>query len=171
VFYIWGHDENFFEWSAANIVFATYAIDWRPSDKLRISPQYQLQSFDRRTDGTTVGVRRIPRLKIEYQLSRAIFFRFVGEYDAVKQDALRDDSRTGLPIVILDPSTGQYAPSPAFEHNQFRADWLFSYQPTPGTVLFAGYGSSLTEPHGLRFSNLQRTSDGFFLKMSYLFRL
>ena len=24
VFYIWGHDENFFEWSPANILFATF---------------------------------------------------------------------------------------------------------------------------------------------------
>ena len=30
-----------------------------------------------------VGSRRIPRLKVEYQLSRAIFFRAVGEYDAL----------------------------------------------------------------------------------------
>ena len=40
VFYIWGHDENFFEWSPANIVFATYAVGWRPSEKLRIDTQY-----------------------------------------------------------------------------------------------------------------------------------
>jgi hypothetical protein len=171
VFLLWGHDENFLEWSAAEILFATYAVDWRPTNQLRVSPQYQMQAFNRRTDGTTVATRRIPRLKVEYQLSRAIFFRFVGEYDARKQDALRDDSRTNLPIILLDPSTGRYAPSPAFERNRFRADWLFSYQPTPGTVAFVGYGSSLTEPKGLRFSNLQRTSDGFFLKMSYLFRL
>jgi hypothetical protein len=171
VFLLWGHDENFLEWSAAEILFATYALDWRPTPQLRVSPQYQLQAFHRQTDGTTVATRRIPRLKLEYQLSRAIFFRFVGEYDARMQDALRDDSRTNLPIVIFDPGTGAYTPSTAFERNRFRADWLFSYQPTPGTVLFVGYGSSLTEPRGLRFGNLQRTSDGFFLKMSYLFRL
>ena len=68
--------------------------------------QYQLQSFDRRTDGTSVGGRRIPRLKVEYQLTRAIFFRVVGEYDASRQDDLRDDGRTELPIVIRDPATG-----------------------------------------------------------------
>jgi hypothetical protein len=50
-------------------------------------------------------------------------------------------------------------------------DALFSYQPTPGTVFFAGYSSFLTEPRGLQFGNLQRTKDGFFLKASYLFRL
>jgi hypothetical protein len=50
-------------------------------------------------------------------------------------------------------------------------DWLFSYQPTPGTVVFAGYGSTLTEPDGLRFRALRRDTDGFFLKVSYLFRM
>jgi hypothetical protein len=171
VFFIWGHDENFFEWSPANIVFATYAIGWRPSEKLRIDTQYQLQSYDRRSDGSTVGVRRIPRLKVEYQVSRPIFLRVIGEYDARKQDTLRDDSRTNLPILIRDPVTGLYALSTAFERNLFRVDALFSYQPTPGTVVFAGYSSLLTEPEGLRFGSLRRTNDGLFLKVSYLFRL
>ena len=171
LFYIWGHDENFYEWSPATIVFATYTLDWRPNDKLRISPQYQLQSYDRRSDGTTVGLGRIPRLKVEYQVSRAIFVRAIGEYNAQQQDALRDDSRTNLPILIRDPATGLYAPALGGERNRFRLDTLFSYQPTPGTVFFAGYSSFMTEPLGLRFGNLRRTNDGFFVKASYLLRL
>ena len=171
VFYIWGRDENFYEWAPADIRFATLTFDWRPNDKIRISPQYLLQSYDRRTDGTTVASGRIPRLKTEYQVSRAIFVRAIGEYNAFRQDTLRDDSRTGLPIVIRDPATGVYAPAAAFERNRFRVDALFSYQPTPGTVFFAGYSSFLTEPTGLRFDNLRRSNDGFFLKASYLLRL
>ena len=96
---------------------------------------------------------------------------FVGEYDARRQDDLRDDSRTNLPIVIRDPATGLYTRAAGFERNVFRADWLFSYQPTPGTVFFAGYGSSLTEPESLRFGRLRRTADGFFMKLSYLLRM
>jgi len=171
VLYIWGRDENFFEWSSADIVFATYTLDWRPTTQLRISPQYQLQSYDRRTDQSTVGVGRIPRLKVEYQVSRPLFLRFIGEYTSQTQDALRDDSRTNLPIGIRDPASGLFLPSPAFERNRFRVDALFSYQPTPGTVFFAGYSSLLTEPLALRFDRLQRSSDGFYVKASYLFRL
>jgi hypothetical protein len=171
VLYIWGHDENFFEWSSATIVFATYALDWRPNDKLRVSPQYQLQSYARRSDGSRVGDGRIPRLKVEYQASRSVFLRIIGEYNAQRQDALRDDSRTNLPILVRDPATGVYALSPAFENNRFRVDTLFSYQPTPGTVFFAGYSSFLTEPQSLRFDGLHRTNDGFFVKASYLLRL
>jgi hypothetical protein len=169
--YLWGRDENFFEWSPADIKYLTLTADWRPTDQIRVGAQYQLQSFDRRSDGTSVASRRIPRLKVEYQLSRAIFFRVVGEYDARRQDALRDDGRTELPIVIRDPATGAYAPAGPSARNRFRVDWLFSYQPTPGTVVFAGYGSTLTEPDGLRFRALRRDQDGFFLKVSYLFRM
>ena len=57
------------------------------------------------------------------------------------------------------------------ERNRLRIDALFPYQPTPGTVFFAGYSSFLTEPPGLQIGNLRRTNDGFFLKASYLFRL
>jgi hypothetical protein len=171
VFYIWGRDENFYEWSPADITFMTLALDWRPNEKIRVSPQYQLQSYDRRSDGTRVADGRIPRLKVEYQLSRAIFMRVIGEYNAQRQDALRDDSRTDLPILIRDASTGLYAPATGFERNRFRVDTLFSYQPTPGTVFFAGYSSFMTEPIGLKFDALRRTNDGFFLKASYLLRL
>jgi hypothetical protein len=170
-FALWGKDENFFEWASADILYLTLTGDWRPSRQLRASGQYQLQQFKRRSDGSSVGVRRIPRLKLEYQLSRAIFFRVVGEYDAQRQDDLRDDSRTELPILIRDPESGVYERALGFEDNRLRVDVLFSYQPTPGTVFFAGYGSSLTEPEGLRFGRLRRTSDGFFVKLSYLFRL
>ena len=70
-----------------------------------------------------------------------------------------------------DPATGQFNLSPALERNRFRVDALFSYQPTPGTVFFAGYSSILTEPSGLRFDGLRRSTDGFYVKASYLFRL
>jgi hypothetical protein len=171
VFWLWGHDENFFEWSSSDIVFARYSVDWRPTQQLRIQPQYQLQQYRRRTDASIVGRRRIPRVKAEYQLTRAIFLRWIGEYDANEVDALRDDSRTGLPIVIRDPATGTYEPSLPQVRNRFRNDWLFSYQPNPGTVIFAGYGSTTAEDQSLRFDRLRRVQDGFFLKVSYLFRM
>jgi hypothetical protein len=67
--------------------------------------------------------------------------------------------------------TGVYLPSPPFGRDRLRVDALFSHQPPPGTVFFAGYSSFLTEPRGLQFGSLRRTNDGFFLKASYLFRL
>jgi hypothetical protein len=169
---LWGKDENFYEWSSADIIFMNVGAAWKPTDKLRVDARYQLQSFRRRTDDSIVGIRRIPRLKTEYQISRPIFVRFVGEYNSDWQDDLRDDSRTNLPIYILNRATGSYERAVKQYVKSFRADWLFSYQPTPGTVLFAGYGNTLADlDDDYRTRKLQRTVDGFFLKFSYLFRL
>jgi hypothetical protein len=166
-----GRDENFFEWAPANVFFVTLDTDWRPSDKIRINLLYNHQQYIRPSDWSTVGQRRVPRLKVEYQLSRAIFLRLVGQYDAQQQDDLRDNSRTEDPILLYDASTDAFARAVAQRTNDFRLDWLFSYRPNPGTVFFAGYGSSLSEPRPFRFSALERRSDGFFLKASYLFRM
>ncbi len=59
----------------------------------------------------------------------------------------------------------------ASRSNLFHADVLLSYQPVPGTVVFAGYGSNMTDEEAFQFRGLKRTDDAFFLKVSYLFRL
>ena len=84
-------------------------LNWRPTPQLR--SQLHVQRAD--SIGGTATARSsdetlIPRLDVEYQLSRPIFFRFIGQYDAAYQDNLRDDSRTNLPIFIRDPTTGVY---------------------------------------------------------------
>ena len=171
-FVLWGKDENFYEWSSADIIFLNIGAAWKPTDKLRVDARYQLQSFRRRTDDSIVGIRRIPRVKAEYQIARPIFVRVVGEYNSDWQDDLRDDSRTNLPIYIRNPATGAYDRAAKTYLKSFRADWLFSYQPTPGTLLFAGYGNTLANlDEDPRTARLRRTADGFFLKVSYLFRL
>jgi len=169
---LWGKDENFYEWSSADIIFLNVGAAWKPTDKLRVDARYQLQSFRRRSDDSIVGIRRIPRVKAEYQISRPIFVRVIGEYNSDWQDDLRDDSRSNLPIYILNRSTGQYDRAAKTYIKSFRTDFLFSYQPTPGTVLFAGYGNTQADlDDDYRTRRLQRTTDGFFLKFSYLFRL
>ncbi len=45
---LWGKDENFYEWSSADIVFLNVGAAWKPTDKLRVDARYQLQSFRRR---------------------------------------------------------------------------------------------------------------------------
>jgi hypothetical protein len=168
---IGGHDDNFDEWASAWILFTTISGDWRPTERVRVNGRYVQQRFHRVSDGSLVRLRAIPRLKLEYQLSRAVFFRFVGQYDATRIDALRDDSRTNAPILIRNPATGAFRPAVAQQRSGFRSDWLFSYQPNPGTVVFAGYGTSLSSTEFFAPRELVRTSDGLFVKVSYLFRL
>jgi hypothetical protein len=173
-FILWGHDENFFEWSSGKIVQFNWGLDWRPTDKLRFNGTYQLQQVRRRSDGSLVNLQKIPRLKVEYQLSRPVFIRLVGEYTSERQDSLHDDTRTDAPILIFDPEVGDFVRAAAFLHRSFRGDVLLSYQPTPGTVLFAGYGNTLRDPIDPRdplITGLRRAEDGFFLKLSYLFRM
>jgi hypothetical protein len=139
------------------------SVDLRPAAALRATLQFSRLSIDRRRDGSRFSTETIPRLKLEYQLNRALFLRFVGQYAARSRAALED--RQGRAILLNGvPDSGSTA-------NELRMDWLFSYRPTPGTLLYFGYGSTLEEPDQFRFQQLRRASDGFFGKVSYLFRL
>ncbi|MEP7347949.1 MAG: hypothetical protein ABI877_21960, partial [Gemmatimonadaceae bacterium] len=169
-FYIGGKDENFDEWQSGLIHYITANLRYRPTDQLRVEAQYQHQEFNRWNDGGTVNIRKVPRLKLEYQMTRSIFLRFVGQYDALQKLDLRDDGRTNFPILFRNQD-GTFDRASGFTRNQIRADWLFSYQPTPGTVFFAGYGGTMAEQETFRFRGLEREVDGFFIKWSYLFRL
>lgn len=106
-------------------------------------------------------------------MTRALFLRLVGEYRTASRDDLRDDGRTNDPILIFDPSDGVYkrGPAEAQDDHGLRSDFLLSFQPSPGTVFFAGYSGNYVDSGRFQFNNLTRTGDGFFLKASYLFRL
>jgi hypothetical protein len=96
--------------------------------------------------------------------------RVIGEHSVVEQDSLRDDSRTELPV-YLRQSDGSLRRAEAYRRTRARLDVLFSYLPSPGTVVYVGYGDQLRadEPNGPR--SLRRSADVFFAKVSYLFRL
>lgn len=139
-------------------------LTWKPTNAVRIDGQWVHQRLARAEDDSWFSTANIPRLKVEYQLTRDIFFRYVGQYAAEEVDALRDPT-TGNPLVINGD------PQPRRTDTGFRNDFLFSYKPTPGTVFFLGYGSSMSETDPFSFRDLSRTGDGFFLKASYLFRM
>ena len=136
----------------------------RPTPSLRIEGRWVHERLTRARDGSRFSSADIPRLKLEYQLSRSIFLRYVGQYVAQDQVALADP-RTGQPLLVNGSAAGPVVT------NDFRNDVLFSYKPVPGTVVFVGYGASLTEDDAFQFQHLTRASDGFFLKLSYLFRM
>jgi hypothetical protein len=117
----------------------------------------------RARDGSEFARTIIPRLKLEYQPRRSLFFRVVSEYVSGRSAAL-EDARTGAPISING------TPTAATESNRLRVDWLASFEPTPGTVAFLGYGSSTDDSGPFKFRRLTRTSDGFFVKLAYQFR-
>jgi hypothetical protein len=143
---------------------ATATVGLRPTTSIRAEGSVVYSRITRARDGTEFARTIIPRVKLEYQPNRALFFRVVGEYRTQRQDAL------------YDPWTGQYrlvvrgTPGAAQQANGLRLDLLLSYEPAPGTVAFFGYGSSLATVRPLSLRELQRQSDGFFVKLAYLFR-
>jgi hypothetical protein len=92
-----------------------------------------------------------------------VFVRVVGQYSARTRAPLED--ARGDPILIGGVR------DPGETVNDLRMDWLFSYRPVPGTLVYLGYGATMTEPDDFRFGSLRRTTDGFFGKVSYLFRM
>ena len=152
------------EASEGRQVAVTTVAAVRPTPALRLEARWVHQRLSRARDGSRFSTANIPRLKVEYQLKRSIFVRYIGQYFAEDQTALLDP-RTGQALLVNGDTAR------AVVTNDFRNDLLFSYKPTPGTVVFLGYGSSLTEADAFRFRNLSRKADGFFLKLSYLFRM
>jgi len=158
-----GRDVDFFETAPSHRTDVTADIDFRPSDQLRLTTSYLYSRITRWRDNSMLSSASVPRLKVEYQLSRPLFLRFVGQYDNRRRDALRDP-RTNEPLLLNSVLAGRQ------DTRDFRVDWLVSYLPSPGTVVFAGYGASLTEPDAFRFRDMERVRDGLFLKVSYVVR-
>ena len=159
------NDVDFLETSRVRRLDYNASLDLRPSDRLRISGTYQSSQFTRRVTDERSAFSRIPRIKAEYQVARPIFVRVVSQYTATRREALRDPV-TGAVLTLASGGLSQ-----ATETNMLRTDWLFSYRPNPGTVFFLGYGGNLSEEDPLAFRRLRRTQDGFFVKLSYLFRV
>jgi Domain of unknown function (DUF5916) len=140
----------------------TGELDLRPTSTVRVTGTGTVFRLFR-LDGSEFARSIIPRLKLEYQPHRALFFRAIGEY--------RSERRTAL----LDPATGDSllvsgVPQPATDFNGLRLDLLASFEPTPGTVAFLGYGSSLETDGEFNWSRLERVNDGFFVKLAYELR-
>jgi hypothetical protein len=140
----------------------TGEVDLRPVPTVRAAFTATIFRLDR-LDGREFARSTIPRLKIEYQPRRELFFRAIGEYRSDRTAAL-EDPVTGQPLFVGG------AAQPVTDFNGLRVDLLASFEPTPGTVAFLGYGSSLETDEQFNWSRLARTSDGFFVKLAYQVR-
>jgi len=139
------------------------SLNVRPTDSIRAEAQLSVSRLRRDRDDSEFARTIIPRLKLEYQPTRALFVRVVAEYRSQRQ-AMLHDARTGEPLLVDE------MPLFAQSSNGLRVDALFSYEPTPGTVAFFGYGNSMATDRNFSLRGLERTSDGFFLKLAYQIR-
>lgn len=163
--FTWNHGTAAIFPEAARGVSTTLrgALNLRPTAGTRVAGTVTYTTLDRAADGSEFARTIIPRVKVEVQPTRALFFRVVGEYRSERQAALRDPT-TGYPITINGSVVN------ARRADRLRLDWLASYEPTPGTVAFFGYGSTLEGDRPLTLQELRRLDDGFFVKVAYLFR-
>ncbi len=160
-----GNDVDFLETTKVNREAWSASLDLRPTDRLRVGATYASNALMRRVDGLSSFATSVPRIRVEYQVARPIFVRVVSQYEASRREPMVhwESGR----VLVTRNSDGGWVPSVRNRSNLLRTDWLFSYRPRPGTVFFAGYGSSMTEERALAFNGLQRTTDGFFIKASY----
>ena len=135
----------------------------RPTTAARVEGTLASSRITRRLDGSEYARTLIPRLKVEYQFTRAMFLRVVGEYRSEQRDALRAEGSGQLLSVNGTASS-------ATASSRLRLDWLASYQPTPGTVAFLGYGSGMDAPRANEYTDLRRSDDALFVKLAYQFR-
>jgi hypothetical protein len=140
----------------------TGEVDLRPTSTVRVTATGTVFRLFR-LEGSEFARSIIPRLKLEYQPKRALFFRAIGEYRSERRAALLDPA-TGAPLLVSGVS------QPATNFNGLRLDLLASFEPTPGTVAFLGYGSSLETDRDFNWSRLERVNDGFFVKLAYQVR-
>ena len=118
-----------------------------------------------RLDGSEFARSTIPRLKVEYQPSASTVLP--GDRGVPLGAHGR---RSSSPATRRCRCSSAGAAQPATEFNGLRLDLLASFEPTPGTVAFLGYGSSLETDAEFNWSRLQRVNDGFFVKLAYVFR-
>jgi hypothetical protein len=142
---------------------ATGSLTTRPTKSMRTEASLTLSQLDRAFDGSEYARTVIPRAKVEYQPTRALFFRVVSQYQAQRTSGLR--TPTGQQIFLAGGS-----PLLGGDVGSLQTDWLVSYEPTPGTVAFFGYGDTRLGLESSSFSDLERRSDGFFVKVAYQWR-
>ena len=138
------------------------SLGFRPTPGIRVEGLAALAKITRSADGSEYSRTFIPRLKVEYQPTRALFFRVVSEMRDERTAMLR--AAPGVPLWINGVQ------STATRERSLRTDWLVSYEPSPGTVAFLGYGSTLERPDIGEPGRMRRELDGFFLKLAYQFR-
>ena len=136
----------------------------RPSAGTRVEATLTNSRITRAVDGSLFARVTIPRIKAEFQPTRALFFRVVSLYRADRVAALRH------PVTLLPLFNPAGRPITASDRRSIRSDWLVQYEPSPGTTAFVGYGDGWRSPSLETDTDLRREADGFFLKVAYLFR-
>jgi hypothetical protein len=155
-----GETAIFPEAAPGNFTQASLSLNHRPTSAVRLGLSITAQQLRRARDNSEFARTILPRLRLELQPNRSLFFRLVAEYRSERQSDPVDPI-DGLPILIGG------TPLQGSATDRLRMDWLASYEPTPGSVVFLGYGSTLQGQRPLTFRELERRDDAFFMKVHW----
>ena len=163
------NDENYAEWSSGRLFTTNLGMNIRPNDQLRIGFSVNENRVYRATDHSRVLLQDVLVGRVEYQISRAMQIRLITQYSIDTRDSLRDDGRTNLPLVVQQGNA--FVPAAAYDRRSLQANFLFTYLPNPGTVMYLGYGNLRQRPDLDGRAALGPTRSDFFLKLSYLLKM
>ncbi len=179
-----GTGENYFPGGTldpflGNVKRVNLGFTVRPSSRLRVDETaiyYRLSTREGSTpDGFSAGQpifnNYLFRTKLNYQFTKALSLRLIVDYDA---------TLANNQLLNLQTNLGSYAGGPLPPSKQFTTDVLMTYLLHPGTALDIGYNNGLsnlrideslpTPAVGYQANPTNRTSQLFFVKLSYLFR-
>lgn len=139
-----------------------------PTRSLKTEVGLRTTRISRASDGSQYSSATIPRIKAQYQFSRAFFVRGIFEYQSSEKGALRDPV-TGAMLSYCD-SEGSCEVRDGSNGYDFHVEGLVSYEPSPGTVFYVGYTRQMEDTEAFRFRQVRPVADGLFVKLSYRFR-
>ncbi len=144
------------------------SVNLFPATQLRAEIGVRHTVMRRKRDGSLYSRATIPRLRAQYQFSRALFLRAIGEYGSQERRPLLapDD---GVPLVYCSAPENCSALGGSESHD-FSLEALVGYEPTPGTVVYLGYTRLMEDTQAFRFRDVRPEADGLFAKLSYRFR-
>jgi hypothetical protein len=128
----------------------------------------RFSTIDRALDDSRYSTALIPRIRAQYQFSRAFFVRAIFEYSNQVRGALVDPS-TGL--ALYSCSDGTCEEGAAWAGHGVHVEGLVSYEASPGTVFYVGYTRQMEDSGSFVFRHLQPQANGLFAKVSYRFRM
>jgi hypothetical protein len=140
------------------------SLEITPDIAWKVNLSYTWARLWRSADHSVFSTVNLSRVRLQYQFGRSVFARVIGQYDLERQSALRHPV-TGEPVLIGGVLQD------ARDRGTFQGQALLSYEPSPGTIFFVGYSRLMEGPYGYGLGAKEPIADGFFLKLSYLFRL
>ncbi len=147
---------------------ANVSLNLYPTRSLQAEVGLRHSTIHRQRDGSEYSTATIPRIKAQYQFSRAFFVRGIFEYASQERGPIYHPV-TGRPVYRC--TAGGCTPRDGSADHDFHIEGLVSYEPSPGTVFYIGYTREMEDVSAFRFRDLRPVADGLFVKVSYRFRM